>query len=311
MSIDAKAFRQALGAYPTGVTVVTSVADDGKPVGFTANSFSSVSLDPPLLLVCPAKSLSSFQVFEACQRFCINVLAEGQEEVSNVFARFDGDRFAQVGWQQDRFGQPTLDNVAATFSCRTNQVIPAGDHVILLGEVEDYTHSGVRGLGYAAGRYFSLGMEQAAAAAAPKGRLSFAGALVLSGDAILMVPEDDGWSLPCVRIDGDGSVRTGLTDWFAAAGLSITLRRTYSIFDGNEGEHFTYFLASTGVVKTEIGQFIPLAELGGLAIASAAERAMLDRFVHENETGAFGFYVGDSVSGYVHAQSDDQDEGGQ
>lgn len=182
-TIDPKAFRNALGAYPTGVTVVTAVSESGEPVGFTANSFASVSLEPPLLLVCPARTLTSFPVFETCDRFATNILAEGQEEVSNIFARYAGDRFDQVNWQSDHNGMPIIDGVAASFSCHTESVTSAGDHVILLGKVETFTHDGSRGLGYAAGRYFSLGLEQAAAEASPSGRASYVGAIVLADDA--------------------------------------------------------------------------------------------------------------------------------
>ena len=86
MSIDPKALRGAFSRFMTGVTVVTSLTPKGEPVGFTANSFASVSLDPPLLLVCPGNHLSSFEVFQSATRFGVSILAEGQEEISNMFA---------------------------------------------------------------------------------------------------------------------------------------------------------------------------------------------------------------------------------
>lgn len=305
--IDPRALRNAFGAYPTGVTVVTTMADAGIPVGFTANSFSSVSLDPPMLLVCPAKTLASFAVFEGCARFAVNVLAEGQEEVANVFAGFKGDRFAQVAWRPDAAGMPTIDGTAASFSCRTASVVPAGDHVILLGTVEAFSHGGARGLGYAAGRYFSLGLERAAAEAPQKGRLSYAGAIVLAGDAVLLMPDGDGWAPPQIRLDPGVSPRTALADRFAELGIDVALGNTYSIYDGRQGEHFTFFLARAAEgAACGTGRFVPLDELSDTAVASPAERAMLDRFVRETRAQAYGFYVGDSVTGYVHAMPDDR-----
>lgn len=157
IEIDRRLLRQAFGSFLTGVTVVTTRNTDGEPVGFTANSFTSVSLDPPLLLVCPARSLSSFSAFAQCAHFAVNVLAEGQEEVSNTFAGFKGDRFARVAWRADSDGSALLEGAAAQFSCRTSQIIPAGDHIVLIGEVKCFTVSEKCGLGYSAGTYFSLG----------------------------------------------------------------------------------------------------------------------------------------------------------
>lgn len=153
--IDPRALRHAFGAFPTGVTVVTAWAGDGTPVGFTANSFTSVSLDPPLLLVCPGRALSCFPVFETCARFAVNVLADGQEEVSSIFAGFRGDRFSRVSWRGADGAPPVLEGVAAHFVCRTDRIVPAGDHVLLIGAVETFGNSGREGLGYARGRYFS------------------------------------------------------------------------------------------------------------------------------------------------------------
>ena len=162
--IDRGSLRQAFGSFLTGVTVVTTRSADGEPVGFTANSFTSVSLDPPLLLVCPARSLSSFSAFAQCTHFAVNVLAEGQEDVSNTFAGFKGDRFARVAWRTDADGSALLEGAAAQFSCRTSQIIPAGDHVVLIGEVNSFAASEQGGLGYSAGAYFSLGRARQARA---------------------------------------------------------------------------------------------------------------------------------------------------
>lgn len=155
--LDPRALRDAFGRFMTGVTVVTTLGEDGRPVGFTANSFSSVSLDPPLLLVCPGKFLSSYHAFLACDRFCVSVLSEDQKAAANTFAGFKGDRFAQVAHQPDRHGVPLLEGAVARFSCRTHQIVPAGDHALLIGEVTAFDQSDAAGLGYVGGQFFRPG----------------------------------------------------------------------------------------------------------------------------------------------------------
>jgi len=301
MAIDTRGLRAAFGGFPTGVTVVTTLAEDGRMLGFTANSFTSVSLNPPLLLVCPGKNLSSAAVFRHCARFGVSVLAEGQEDVSNVFAGFKGDRFAEVAWTADAAGIPLVDGAAARFSCIARQAIDAGDHIILVGEVDAFHHTGERGLGFAGGRYFSQGLERAAAEATQAGRLSYAGAIVESDGAVLLSENAGIHAVPRIRIDPQASTRTAVSDWFEQEGLPIRLGKTYSVFDGKGGEHFIYFLAETETLDPgHIGRFVRIEDLAVLTYASDADRAMLERFALESGTRRFGLYVGDSNTGYVH-----------
>lgn len=132
---DARTLRDAMGCFATGVTVVTTSAADGSPVGFTANSFTSVSLDPPLLLVCPALSAGSLPAFASNPYFAINVLHIGQQDCSNVFARPVEDRFAQVGWETWSHDVPIISNSLVSFECEKHSMIEAGDHMILIGRV--------------------------------------------------------------------------------------------------------------------------------------------------------------------------------
>lgn len=159
--LDPRALRNAFGRFLTGVTVVTALRPDGEPVGFTANSFSSVSLDPPLLLVCPGRFLSSYQAFVSCERFCVSVLSEDQHAAANTFAGFKGNRFAQVPHVHDDHGVPMICGAVAQFSCRTHQVVPAGDHALLIGEVTAFDQTEAAGLGYVGGRFFRPGAEAA------------------------------------------------------------------------------------------------------------------------------------------------------
>jgi len=153
--LDTKALRDAFGQFMTGVTVVTAVADDGTPVGFTANSFTSVSMDPPLLLVCPGNHLSSLDVFRNCKHFAVQVLADDQKDISNAFARSNGDKFSTGLWSPNECGVPLLSGALATFSCATHQSIEAGDHLVLFGQVKSFKTGDGCGLGYWKGDYIS------------------------------------------------------------------------------------------------------------------------------------------------------------
>jgi 3-hydroxy-9,10-secoandrosta-1,3,5(10)-triene-9,17-dione monooxygenase reductase component len=135
-SIDVAKFRQVLGHFPTGVTVVTAMGSDG-PVGLAVGSFASLSLEPPQVLFCPAKSSSSWPVIREVGVFCVNVLADDQEDVSRVFASKGADKFSEIGWRRSGNGSPLLDGVLAYIDCVVGTVIDGGDHDIVIGAVQD------------------------------------------------------------------------------------------------------------------------------------------------------------------------------
>ncbi|MDM7957650.1 alpha/beta fold hydrolase [Blastomonas sp.] len=132
---DPRTLRDALGCFATGVTIVTALADDGTPVGLTANSFTSVSLDPPLLLVCIARNAGSASVLEQADRFAVNVLQIGQQPASNRFASRTADRFGMTDWQLGEMGVPVLNGSLSTFECARHALHDGGDHIILVGRV--------------------------------------------------------------------------------------------------------------------------------------------------------------------------------
>jgi 3-hydroxy-9,10-secoandrosta-1,3,5(10)-triene-9,17-dione monooxygenase reductase component len=132
--VDPAHYRTVLGHFASGVTVITAHGADG-PVGMAANSFSSVSLDPPLVLFCAAHSSSTWPKIQATGAFCVNILAEDQEDVCRLFATKDVDRFAQIGWHKGPSGSPVLDGVLAHIDCTTVAEHDAGDHAIVVGRV--------------------------------------------------------------------------------------------------------------------------------------------------------------------------------
>ena len=135
MNFDSHMFRRALGTFATGITVVTSVAADGELLGFTANSFNSVSLDPPLVLFSLDRRAYSLKAFEAAGVFAINVLREDQEQVSTAFARALSNKWDSVTFETWETGCPILADALANFECETKSMHDGGDHVIFVGQV--------------------------------------------------------------------------------------------------------------------------------------------------------------------------------
>lgn len=133
---DSAKFRQVLGHFPTGVTVITANAEDG-PVGLAVGSFASVSLDPPLVAFFPATGSSSWPKIETAGAFCVNILGEAQEDVSRRFASKGDDKFAGLGWKPAPSGAPLLDGVLAWIDCDIESVAEAGDHFCVMGRVRD------------------------------------------------------------------------------------------------------------------------------------------------------------------------------
>lgn len=133
-AFDSKMFRSVLGHFGTGVTVVS--ADDGAHMaGLACQSFAALSLDPPLVLFCPAKTSGSWQVIERAGRFAVNVLAADQDDVSTVFGSRGVDKFASVDWTYSPSGSPLIDGVLTWIDCTLETVHEAGDHYVVIGRV--------------------------------------------------------------------------------------------------------------------------------------------------------------------------------
>lgn len=134
--IDAARYRQVLGHFPTGVTVITADTDDG-PAGFAVGSFTSLSLDPPLVAFMADHGSQSWPAIRAAGAFCVNVLADDQEEVCRVFASKAEDKFTGIGWTPAGTGSPRLVDVVAWIDCDLESVLEGGDHHIAVGRVLD------------------------------------------------------------------------------------------------------------------------------------------------------------------------------
>jgi 3-hydroxy-9,10-secoandrosta-1,3,5(10)-triene-9,17-dione monooxygenase reductase component len=150
---DPMEFRKALGSFATGVTVITTRAADGTPLGLTANSFNSVSLDPPLVLWSLANNAGSFEAFRNAEHWAVHVLGSDQEDLSGRFARRGEDKFAGLETEEGLGGVPLLRGCAARFECRTASQYQGGDHLIFIGEVQRFAHDEAAPLVFHGGKY--------------------------------------------------------------------------------------------------------------------------------------------------------------
>lgn len=149
-------FRTALGMFATGVTIVTARSADGKLVGLTANSFNSVSLNPPLVLWSLSKAAASLPAFSTGSHYAINILGADQKNLAKRFAAKDVDRFADVQFVEGVGGAPLLAGAAASFECFNRSRYEEGDHVIFIGEVERCSHrAGAAPLLYHGGKFYT------------------------------------------------------------------------------------------------------------------------------------------------------------
>ena len=130
-------FRSALGHFPSGVVAITGRDADGRPAGMAVSSFTSVSLDPPLVAFLPGKTSSTFPSLARRGTFCANVLAAGQEDLCRALSVSGGDKFAGVDWRPGPHGDPVLDGAVAWIACTIEAVHDAGDHHLVLGRVDD------------------------------------------------------------------------------------------------------------------------------------------------------------------------------
>lgn len=298
--IDPIALRRAFGTFVTGVTVITTRDEDGMPRGMTANSFTSVSLDPPLLLVCVAKSASSYQAFTSAGCFAVNILHEGQVDVSGTFASKAQDKFQSVTHDNIHTGAPVLTDSLTWFDCTTFSTVDAGDHAVLIGQVRAFGTSPTAPLGFCRGRYASVKDPLPNGWLASHGMII--GYLIEAGDRLLLRADGKGgWVLPSARrrkadsqfvVDGGDALRLVPEETFL-----------YSVFDVADSDpgYLVYRarLAGEGTNVPGDLRFFSLDDLPYDAIGTHELRSMLRRYVRERQAGRFGIYMDSNDGGRV------------
>ncbi|AZO44433.1 alpha/beta fold hydrolase [Mesorhizobium sp. M7D.F.Ca.US.005.01.1.1] len=301
-AFDSGEFRRALGSFLTGVTIVTTVSAEGEPRGFTANSFTSVSLHPPLVLVCIAKKALGHSAFSTSKGFAINILSESQKAQSGIFASKAADKFASVAWQPGQTGNPLIDGSVAVFDCAMQQLVDAGDHSILIGRVRDFSHNGAQPLGYCRGTYVTPGLSQEALAAAPPD--TEVGAILENDGRVLFFETSDGFhELPAGRGLGTPKDPRSLKGHLAAKTIDAQLGFLFAVWDDAAAPsrtHVYYRGTIDGPCSDDRRiRLVDIEQITDLRIADPAVRSMLARYVRERTEDAFGVYVGNEVEGEV------------
>lgn len=305
MPIDPRELRKALGCFLTGVTVVTSFDRAGSPRGFTANSFTSVSLDPPLVLVCIAYTAGSYDVFENATHYAVNILSDSQRVVSGVFAARAADKFAGLVWRPGPAGSPILPDTVAWLDCVVHERVPAGDHLILLGRVVGFEHTPHTPLGYCRGNYLSFGLEQTALSAMHEARVRVGAILERDGGILFLEdPASGRLSLPAAGSLGrDKAEKGSLKERMISLGITAEIEFLYAVFEGPEhGTHSVFYRGDATAIAPAPGvamRLIPLAEIPWERLSDDAVRGMLRRYVGERLEDTFGIYVGTIDTGTI------------
>ena len=302
-SFDNRELRSAFGSFMTGVTIVTTAGIDGQPRGFTANSFTSVSLEPPLLMVCIGKSAASVDVFRQAQGFAVNILSEAQKDTSVLFASKRPDKFEAAGWRPGPFGNPLIEGSAAWFDCARYQVIDAGDHIILMGRIEAFSYTDANPLGYARGHYITLGLEQAAVNAASSSSRTVVGAILESDNRLILLPDasrPNGLALPEVGRSGPSGSASQLHDFLGREGLDATLGFLFAVFE-NPGtrEQCIYYRGEALLHARGRTVLADFEDIPWDRLPDEATRSMLRRYAAERKIGRFKVYSGDHIKGTV------------
>lgn len=303
---ETRVYRDILGSFMTGVTVVAGAADNGERYALTANSFTSVSLDPPLVLVCLGKSSGSLAALRNARSFSINILADSQRDLASAFAsRGPAKSEALAGLVGS--DPPYLAAGLATLCCRPEQFIEAGDHVILIGRVLTFTASGGQPLGYFKGGFvaFGLGVQSLEQLSVPLR----VGGLLATNEGVLLCrrPGAGAYEVPTASLHPGQGHNGVIRTLFEGLGIEATASFPYSVFQESRAPHTTMVFTVDLVGPLECGTrpdgietrlFGPKDEPWRL-VEGAMMQGMLERFFKEQAAGCFGLYCDTADGGRV------------
>ncbi|MCS5592599.1 MAG: flavin reductase family protein [Gammaproteobacteria bacterium] len=300
-----KKFRHALGAFPTGVTIVTTIDVEGNPIGFTANSFSSVSLDPKLILICIDKASINLGAFTESEHFAVSILSEKQQQISTTFASPVEDRFSNVNWQTKTTGSPIISGSVAWFDCAKDKCVDAGDHYILLGKVLEFDSTINTPLVFLRGNYVNLALEQKMLRAMEDDSTKvLVGALIECRNQIFLLNQEGGYlDFPTASNLGSIDDNETLLGKLYSIGIDAPEHYLFSVFDSDDDKtSLIYYRAQVkGTTKAQDGQFFDFDAVPFEKIRDEWSRTMLRRYIAERALNAFGIYVGKETDGKVEA----------
>jgi flavin reductase (DIM6/NTAB) family NADH-FMN oxidoreductase RutF len=302
-TIDPVELRRTFGTFVTGITVVTTLDRDGQPRGMTANSFTSVSLDPPLLLVCIGKAASSFPAFSAAGSFAVNVLHDRQKEVAGIFASKSVSKFDTVAHTVVHTGAPVLSDCLTWFDCTVHERIEAGDHLILIGRVRAFGTSPAAPLGFCRGRYVCV-EDPMPPGWTPSYRMIIGYLVEHEGRILLRDDGAGGWELPTATRRKPGGTLS-----LEGSGVAAPLTDDaflYSVFDvADQKPGYVVYRGALAGRPGETPDLSPMLkffapeELPWDSIPVRQIRSMLRRYLHERAESRFGIYADSSDGGRV------------
>lgn len=306
-----RAIRDALGTFLTGVTVVTTVDEMGQPRGITANSFTSVSLDPPLVLVCVDRAASSYQAFIQANGYAVNILGQDHRDVAQVFATKRPDKFTAIRTFTSNLGNPILHASIAWLDCRTTDVHTIGDHAVLIGHVRDFGGEGGQPLGFHQGRFvsFSPAAPEYSLSGGPMSGLARLSWVIEDDEGrVALLPVAEGKlalpsaSMPVADLHDEGLQQAAER----CLGRPVTIDLLYSFYtDRRDGRlTLTYRGRTAGdgdasAADMSSRAFHPLTESLLARIADQVEGSVLRRYRVERDAQRFGIYSGTDESGSV------------
>ena len=255
-----------------------------------------------MLLVCPAKSLSSFEVFANCDSFVVNILSEDQQNISNIFAGSKEDRFSQISWHKDEQGNPVIDGALTHFSCKTDRNLEAGDHNLLVGEVLSFSNREGHGLGYASGGYFSLALEREAAEISTQEKHVSVGVIIEHNGKVLLSQKDGKATLPTTTTDDNTNAVSTIQQFLVDHGIDAKLGAVFSIYENTKTNiNYIFYRAIANSPETKgLGEYVAIDDIEKQAFATSAMNSMMTRYAAESENGIYGVYVGQEEKGRVH-----------
>jgi flavin reductase (DIM6/NTAB) family NADH-FMN oxidoreductase RutF len=297
---DSQGFRKALGHFLTGVTIITAVGADGVPKGFTANSFTSVSLDPPLVLVCIGKTATSVDAFAEGSKYCVNILSDLQRPLSNLFASKSADKFVGEHWAMSGDGCPYIKESLVVFECTTDRLIDAGDHYIALGLVKRFDVNAGRPLGFCRGTYVLPALTQEVVGLA--GTTPRVGALLEWRNSLLLLENEQGeLSLPAGTLLGEPSIGNSLLGSLAQLDIAATVDFLFSVYEDEKSQNNIFYRGSFDPGPKAPPQLIfPFDDIPWDRVRKRDVK-MARRFIDEKRREVAGLYVGGQVAGSIYS----------
>ena len=308
---DNRTLRNLFGTFLTGVTIVTFRDAQGAPRGFTANSFTSVSLDPPLILVCVARSAGSYDELCRTDCFAVNVLSDAQRKASMEFGSRTGKRFEEVVASSVEGGTPVIEGSLSTMMCTRVQVVDAGDHAIVVGRVQQFRTGAGQPLGYYRGGYVAF--ELAAAALDHLGSVALRiGCLVEFGNRVMLVRRagHENWEIPSLPFRAGENHQRAVPRLLSHLGVKAEIGFLYSVYQQPGEPHTTLIFRAVAEEQDEAPAERPDGLQIGLFSAESApwnhipdpsQQALLRRFFAERAQDRFGIYWGTEDGGRVAA----------